>query len=44
MRQSIKNGLSKICGSHLLKNLKEYGLFKRKFLKAVFHKFYLVHS
>ena len=33
----FKNGPSKICGRHPLKNLKEY-------LKAVFCKFYLVHS
>ena len=33
------SGPSKICGRQPLKNLKGYGL-----LKAVFHKFYLVHS
>ena len=35
----FKNGPSKIC----VKKLKWYGHFKN-FLKAVFHKFYLVHS
>ena len=39
----FKNGTSKICGRKPLKNLKGYGLPKN-FLKAVFHKFYLVHS
>ena len=44
----FKNGPSKICGRQLLKNLKWYGLPKQtipttsNFLKAVFHKFYLV--
>ena len=49
----FKNGLSKICGRQPLKNLKGYGLPKAdhtngpdhtNFLKAAFHKFYLVHS
>ena len=45
----FKNGPSKICGKQPLKNLKEYGLLKAdhtlsNFLKAVFHKFYLLHS
>ena len=45
----FKNGPSKICGRQPLKNFKGYGLFKQttipsNFLKAVFHKFYLVHS
>ena len=39
MGQSIQNGPSKICGRQPLKNLMGYDL-----LKAVFHKFYLVHS
>ena len=43
-----KNGPSKICGRQPSKNLKEYRLLKSfipsKILKAVFHKFYLVHS
>ena len=43
------NGPSKICGRQPLNNLKGYGLLKAdhilsKFLKVVFHKFYLVHS
>ena len=38
----FKSGPSKFCERQLLKNLKGYGLFN--FLKAVFHKFYLVHS
>ena len=37
--QVFKKGPSKICGRQPLKNLMGYGL-----LKAVFHKFYLVHS
>ena len=41
--------LSKICGRQPLKNLKVYGLPQAdhtpsNILKAVFHKFYLVHS
>ena len=45
----FKNGPSKICGRQPLKNLKGYGLPKvnhtsSHFLKAVFRKFYLVHS
>ena len=45
----FKNGPSKICGKQPLKKLKEYGLPKQTiplqtFSKAVFHKFYLVHS
>ena len=45
----FKNGPSKICGRQPLKNLKGYDLLKADhahsiFLKAVFHKFYLVHS
>ena len=41
----LKNGPSKICGRQPLKKLKLYGLFiTSNFLKAVFHKFYLVHS
>ena len=47
------DGPSKICGREPLKNLEEYGLLNHNhvadhipsnFLKAVFHKFYLVHS
>ena len=37
----FKNGPSKICGWQPLKNLKWY---TSNILKAVFHKFYLVHS
>ena len=45
----FKNGPSKICGRQPLKKLNEYGLLLADrnpwlFLKAVFHKFYLVHS
>ena len=45
----FKSGPSKIFGRQPLKNLKGYGLPKAdhipsNFLKAVFHKFYLVHS
>ena len=45
----FKIGPSKICGRQPLKNLKSYGQPKETislqiFLKAVFHKFYLVHS
>ena len=47
----FKNGPSKICGRHSLKDLKGNGLLKHisdhissNFLKAIFHKFYLVHS
>ena len=45
----FKNGPSKICGRQPLKNLKRYGVRKADytpshFLKAVFHKFYSVHS
>ena len=45
----FKNRPSKICGRQPLKNLKEHGLFKTdhipsKFLKNLFHEFYLVHS
>ena len=42
----FKNGSGKICGRQPLKILKWYGLWSitSKFLKAVFHKFYLVHS
>ena len=36
----FKNGPSKVCGRQPLKNLK----CSSDFLKAVFHKFYLVHS
>ena len=39
----FKSGLSKFCGGQPLKNLKGYGLLSI-FLKAVFHKIYLVHS
>ena len=42
-----KNGPSKICGRQPLKNLKGYGLLDHipsNFLKANFHKLYLVHS
>ena len=44
----FKNGPSKICGRQPLKNMKGYGLLKventpSNFLKAVFHKLYLVH-
>ena len=43
------NGPSKICGKQPLKKLNWYGLLRQSiplqiFLKAVFHKFYLVHS
>ena len=38
----FKNGPSEICGRQPLKNLKE--LTHSNFSKAVFHKFYLVHS
>ena len=46
--QVFKNVPSKICGRQPLKNFKEYDLLKANhtlsdFLKAVFHKFYLVH-
>ena len=40
----FKSGPSKVCGRQPLKNLKGYGLLPSNFLKAVFHKFYLVHS
>ena len=45
----FKNGPSKICGTHPLENLKRHGLLEAdhipsNFLKAVIHKFYLVHS
>ena len=45
----FKNGPNKNCGRQSLKNLKRYGLTKAdhtpsNFLKAVLHKFYLVHS
>ena len=48
----FKNGPSKICGRQPLKKLNGYDLLKQTkadhnpstFLKAVFHKFYLVHS
>ena len=45
----FKNGPSIICGRQPLKNLKWHGPPKQTispqiFLKAVFHKFYLVHS
>ena len=41
----FKNGQSKICGRQPLKNLKRYGmLIPSNLLKAVFSKFYLVHS
>ena len=43
----FKNEPSKICGRKPFKNLKSYGLFRHTIsncLKAVFHKFYLVHS
>ena len=44
----FKNGPSKICGRQPSKNLKLHGLLKAWLnlvvcLKAVFHKFYLVH-
>ena len=43
-----KNRPSKICGKQPLKHLRGYNLSKAEhtpsdFLKAVFHKFYLVH-
>ena len=41
------NGPSKICGREPLKNLRRYCVFQQTlqiFLKAVFNKFYLVHS
>ena len=45
----LKNGIRKICGRQFLKYLKRYGLPKAdhipsNFLKAVFHKVYLVLS
>ena len=41
----FESGISKFYGRQPLKNMKEYGLLKPfKFLKAVFHKIYLVHS
>ena len=43
----FKNEPSKTCGRQPLKNLKGYGLLDHipsNFLKAAFHKFYLVHS
>ena len=43
----FKSKPNKICGRQPLKNLKGYGLLKQTisiFLKAVLHKFYLVHS
>ena len=45
----LKIGPSKICGIQSLKNLKWYGPFYQtiitsNFLKAAFHKFYLIHS
>ena len=39
----FKSGLSKFCGRQPLKNFRGYGLLWN-FLKAVFHKIYLVHS
>ena len=41
-----KDGPSKICGTQPLTNLKEHIVYHTpsKILKAVFHKFYLVHS
>ena len=49
MRQSIQEWTKKICGRQPLKNLKGYGMPKADhtpsdFLKAVFHKIFLVHS
>ena len=49
----FNNGPNKICGRQPLKSLKGYGLLEAdhkadhtpsNFLKAVFHKFYLVRS
>ena len=41
----LKSRLSKFCGRQPLKKVKGYGLLIRwNFLKAVFHKLYLVHS
>ena len=45
----FKTGPSKICGRQVLKNLKGYGMLETDYtssnvLKAVLHKFYLVHS
>ena len=40
----FKRGLGRFCGRQSLKNLKRYGLLPSNFLKAVFHKIYLVHS
>ena len=45
----FKDGPSKTCGRQPLKNLKAYGLLEAdhtpsNFLKAVFHKSYLIHS
>ena len=41
----FKNGPNKICGRKPFKKLNRYGLLiTSNFLKAVIHKFYLVHS
>ena len=41
----FKSGPNKICGRQPLENLKGYGLLiPSNFLKAAFHKFYLVHA
>ena len=35
----FKNGPSKICGRHSLKNLKGYGLLKQTIYSDIFHDF-----
>ena len=45
--KAFKSGVSKLCGRQPLKNFKGYGfkmVSKINFLKAIFHKDYLVHS
>ena len=42
--KAFKSGPSKICGRQPLKNLKGSDHIPSDFLKAVFHKCYLVHS
>ena len=42
--QVFNNGPSKVCGRQPLKIWRDMVGFPSKFLKAVFHKFYLVHS
>ena len=40
----FKSEPSKLCGRQPFKSLRGYGPYSFNFLKAVFHKFYLVHS